>query len=88
MAMHGGSCQGAVGEAQRTRRDRRNARRIDGPRAVRQPRPGRPEDELAQVMGAPDAAVADRRDGRHGHPDERQREGPAQNSRTRVPSDR
>jgi hypothetical protein len=55
---------------------------------MRQPGPGRPEDELAQVMGAPDAAVADRRDGRHGHADERQRESPAQNSRTRVPSDR
>ncbi len=35
--------------------------------------PAGPEDQLAQVVRAPDAAVADRRDRRQRHPDEHHR---------------
>jgi hypothetical protein len=77
MAMDGGSCQGARREAGRPHRDQRDGVEVLGAglaagarRRLRDARPGRPEHELAQVVGAPEAAVAGGRDGRDGHADE------------------
>jgi hypothetical protein len=73
MAIARGSWQGALGEGHSRHRRRRFAGHAGLWRRPRHRRSGRPEDELAQVVRAPDAAVADRRDRRQRHADEHHR---------------
>jgi hypothetical protein len=88
MAMDGGSCQGALGGADGAAGDDGDARgggEARPRRRVQDPGPGRPEDQLAQVVGAPDAAVADRRDGRHGDAHEHHGQRAPGETHARVP---
>jgi hypothetical protein len=92
MAMDGGSWQGARREAGGPAlgdRGDRHAVEIQGARRGRgrllgDARPGRPEHQLAQVVRAPDAAVAGGRDRRHGDPDEHHRQRYTPKPSTRV----
>jgi hypothetical protein len=74
MAIARGSWQGALGEGHSWHRWQRIGHHGTLRCRPRHRRPGRPEDQLAQVMRAPDTAITDRRDGRQRHPDEHHRQ--------------